>query len=60
MTDDKQFCPTCQQPRAVLWYEYGWMYCPHCKTEFTIADSVKASLDHARQTVARVAANNPR
>jgi ribosomal protein L37AE/L43A len=60
MTDDKQFCPTCQQPRPVLWGAYGSLRCLTCGATFDIGESLKAAQDHARQTVARVAANNPR
>jgi ribosomal protein L37AE/L43A len=60
MIDDKQFCPTCQRPRAVLWFAYGSLRCMTCGATFDIGESLKAAQQHALRTIAREAARVPR
>jgi hypothetical protein len=57
---DKQFCPKCQCPREVWWYQYGWLECQVCKEKFQLSDSLRAAQQHALRTVQTVAARLPR
>lgn len=54
--DDRQFCPTCNTLRTVLYLQYGTgLFCVVCKTTFTWSDSLRAREQHALKTVNEVA-----